>query len=282
MTVSGLKSLTGIAAVYTPSGMVYDTATLDDLKTDLVVTASYDDSSSAAVTTYMLSGTIAEGTCTITVTYGGFTDTFTVTVVHQRDYIAYWDFTQSLTDSVGGLEFALSNSQSGDPPTRDSSGLHFTAACQLARCTGYTDAKYTDGRTYEFDVASASFAGNNSKHKRLFGVDDGSDQLLIFRNAGVLQVYRNAWKTFTAESGQTIPASIDALSGHTVGVKLGTDKNMYLYIDGTLVGACNGWTAAGYDITGLIFGGVTDSTADEGNQIYNMTITGLRIYGEES
>ena len=80
VTVTGFRTLTGIEAVYTQSGTVYDTASLDDLKADLVVTASYDDSTTEAVTGYTLSGTLAMGTSTITVSYGGFTDTFDVTV----------------------------------------------------------------------------------------------------------------------------------------------------------------------------------------------------------
>lgn len=81
-TVSGFATLTSISAVYTQSGTVYDTDTLDSLKADLVVTAVYSDSSTSTVasTDYTLSGTLTEGTSTITVAYGGKTTTFTVTV----------------------------------------------------------------------------------------------------------------------------------------------------------------------------------------------------------
>ena len=82
VTVSGFAELVSISAVYTQSGTVYDTDSLDSLKSDLVVTATYSDSSTATVTTYTLSGTLTAGTSTITVSYGGKTDTFTVTVTH--------------------------------------------------------------------------------------------------------------------------------------------------------------------------------------------------------
>lgn len=72
--------LESISAVYTQSGTVYPSTSLDDLKTDLVVTAHYDDSSSETVTSYTLSGTLTEGTSTVTVSYGGKTTTFEVTV----------------------------------------------------------------------------------------------------------------------------------------------------------------------------------------------------------
>ena len=72
--------LVSISCVYTQSGAVYTTDSLDVLKDDLVVTAHYDDSSTETVTTYALSGTLTVGTSTITVAYGGKTSTFNVTV----------------------------------------------------------------------------------------------------------------------------------------------------------------------------------------------------------
>lgn len=83
VTVTAVASvLTSISAVYTQSGTVYDTDTLDSLKSDLVVTATYSDSSTATVPSadYTLSGTLTEGTSVITVTYEGKTATFSVTV----------------------------------------------------------------------------------------------------------------------------------------------------------------------------------------------------------
>lgn len=79
-------SLASITAVYTQSGTVYDTDSLDSLKSDLVVTAHYSDSTTGVVTGYTLSGTLAAGTSTITISYGGKTTTFTVTVSHEAVY----------------------------------------------------------------------------------------------------------------------------------------------------------------------------------------------------
>lgn len=82
-------TLVSISAVYTQSGTVYDTDSLDSLKADLVVTATYDDSTTETVTTYTLSGTLTAGTSTITVSYGGKTTTFTVTVTAMYDVLSY-------------------------------------------------------------------------------------------------------------------------------------------------------------------------------------------------
>lgn len=86
------KALLSITAVYTQSGTVYDTDSLDSLKDDLVVTAYYDDGTSAVVSSgYTLSGELTEGTSTITVTFSGKTATFEVTV---RAWTVKWDYTQ--------------------------------------------------------------------------------------------------------------------------------------------------------------------------------------------
>ena len=72
--------LSSITCVYTQSGIVYDTESLDDLKADLVVTARWSDNTTSTITSYTLSGTLTAGTSTITAAYGGKTTTFTVTV----------------------------------------------------------------------------------------------------------------------------------------------------------------------------------------------------------
>lgn len=94
VTVTAPATLSSITAVYTQSGTVYDTDTLDSLKSDLVVTAVYSDSTTQTVasTDYTLSGTLTEGTSTITVAYGGKTTTFTVTVTHQRVPSGYTEY----------------------------------------------------------------------------------------------------------------------------------------------------------------------------------------------
>ena len=86
----GAKEVISIAAVYTQSGTIYDTDELDSLKDDLVVTAYYDDGTSADVTTLCtLSGTLTEGTSTITASYGGQTTTFNVAVTHNPLPVEY-------------------------------------------------------------------------------------------------------------------------------------------------------------------------------------------------
>jgi len=94
--------LSSISAVYTQSGTVYDTDTLDSLKTDLVVTAAYSDGTSTALAAdaYTLSGTLTAGTSTITVSYQGKSTTFQVTVTAAPQvYLVTNELTGCTTDN---------------------------------------------------------------------------------------------------------------------------------------------------------------------------------------
>lgn len=158
-------NLVSISAVYTQSGTVYDTDSLNDLKSDLVVTAHYSDSSTATVTAYTLSGTLTTGTSTITVTYGGKSTTFTVTVTHQRtnpfvvDNITFTDgyYIHENGNPVSNSAYSISN---------------------MFDITGYTSVRVdeTTGsalRTYSLyfyssDTAnSSSYLGNQGGYIRL-------------------------------------------------------------------------------------------------------------------
>lgn len=92
------KEIASITAIYTQSGPVYDNTPLDSLKTDLVVTATFTDTTQSVIpsTGYSLTGELSVGTSNITVSYGGQTTTFAVTVTESvncvtEGLIAYWD-----------------------------------------------------------------------------------------------------------------------------------------------------------------------------------------------
>lgn len=71
------KNLTSISAIYSGGDVVVGTEVT--ALSGITVTAHYSDGTEAVVTGYTLSGEIAEGANTITVSYGGKTTTFTVT-----------------------------------------------------------------------------------------------------------------------------------------------------------------------------------------------------------
>lgn len=76
-----LVGVTSITAVFDQgANVIYDTDDLDALRQYLTVTAYYEDNTHEVITGYILSGTLEVGTSTITVSYGGKTATFDVTV----------------------------------------------------------------------------------------------------------------------------------------------------------------------------------------------------------
>lgn len=96
-------TLESITAVFTQgSAVIYENDSLDTLKQYLTVTATFSDSTTATVTDYTLSGTLIEGTSTITVSYGGKTDTFDVVVsgVNPYLYVLSSPFTSTGVDVI--------------------------------------------------------------------------------------------------------------------------------------------------------------------------------------
>lgn len=105
--------LVSITAVYTQSGTVYDTDSLDSLKNDLVVTATFTDSTTGVINAedYTLSGTLTEGTSTITVSYGGKTASFNVTVTHQNVPSGYTEYDYIYKSTSGDIKPIVTDAQ---------------------------------------------------------------------------------------------------------------------------------------------------------------------------
>lgn len=75
------ENVASISAVFAQGqNIIHDTDSLNTLRQYLTVTATFEDQATQTVTAYTLSGTLAVGTSTVTVSYGGKTTTFTVTV----------------------------------------------------------------------------------------------------------------------------------------------------------------------------------------------------------
>lgn len=94
--VVGGKELVSIDAVFTQGAhAVYPNTSLNTLKQWLVVTATYDDESTKVLSAseYSLSGTLSVGNSTITASYQGKTDTFTVVVsaITYDYYLGYFN-----------------------------------------------------------------------------------------------------------------------------------------------------------------------------------------------
>lgn len=286
-------TLSSITAVYTQSGTVYDTDSLDSLKTDLVVTAHYSDSTSETVASadYTLSGTLTAGTSTITVTYEGKTDTFSVTVTASKAPIYNFDLTQSATDSVGGVV-------SSGTASRDSSGLHFT---QNDKYWDFGEI-YDRNRTYEIDVLSheQNGHGGTNAYGRLFAVDTDSatssgGSCVIFTGnkrttsnsgkAGWALYCGSGWDNALWSNidnadagnnyndsffdGKTIQVKVSSTGYVTVRYKtIGADDSTYV----TLVTSTVAFKAY---TNGHVYAGSSGAGAD---YLQQTTITGLRVY----
>lgn len=268
VTVSGFASLTGITATYTQSGPVYDAATLNNLKSDLVVTASYDNSTTATVTDYTLSGSLAIGTNTITVSYGGFTDTFAVTVVENLGTLLYsWDFTNgNLTDSVAGLVAETTATQNAD-------GIKFSAADKYL-VLNPSSTMSLKNKKVAIDIASMSNGG--SYHSRLFSVttysdyktNSGANNFMWKNSNDGWYVYDGSWSTLILPKAD-YPGSY--FSGKTLVLTFDSNGYPTVSVDGTdLLTYDKAMSRTGY----LVFGG---SYTD---QLYRLapTISGVRIY----
>lgn len=142
-------TLTGITAVYTQGNkIVYPSTSLDDLKTNLVVTASYSDSTTVTVSDYTLSGTLTIGTSTITATYQGKTATFTVTVTKESGYVTqnlagYYDLTKYENGYVGDINDLSGNNMTMQQCITDSGGgVVATYAPVKTDRVGFVDGKF--------------------------------------------------------------------------------------------------------------------------------------------
>lgn len=150
--------LSSITAVYTQSGTVYDTDSLDSLKADLVVTGNYSDGTYNQNTEYTLSGTLTGGTSTITVTYGGKTTTFTVTVTASSATLTSISaaYTQSGTvvdtDSLDSLKTDLVVTATyADSTTAVIAAADYTLSGTLQEGTSVITVSYV-GKTTSFNV----------------------------------------------------------------------------------------------------------------------------------
>lgn len=249
-----------ISAEYIQSGTVYDTDTLDSLKNGLTVTATYDNGNIVTLgdSDYTLSGTLTEGTSTITVTYQGKTDTFDVTVTHADSSMYNWDFTQSLTDSKQGVTITLPESGA----TQSSSGLAITNLSAPIQCATI-DIRTTPQFTIEWDVTTFAWPGGTGNEclgyvaraaSQLQGVMyRGSVPSWSLRDTGGTYYDFSAFSDATIFNGKTCKLQIDYSISNT----------WKLYCDDTLMAS---QTVATYNST-LIIG-----FRGKG------TFTGLRIY----
>ena len=253
----------GIEAIYTQTQEVTPDTPLNDLKQDLVVKAVYRNNRKKAVTDYTLSGTLAVGTSTITVTYSGFTTTFNVEVSSDINYLYNWDFTQSLTDSVQGQVAQIYGSAS-----RTSQGFSNNDD------TGYLnlfDAFNLTGKTVEIDYTRIQQTRDIYNRTLLFCYDNyyfgyaRTAGKWVARNAGAIQNY-----SYSTNTGSLENKTMKAVFGNgslTIYIKdiSEEDSDYTVFYDGGTFAPNTSENYRGFEL-GYTNGG------------YLFNVTGVRIY----
>ena len=212
------RALLQITAVYTQSGTVYETDSLDSLKADLVVTAYYDDSTTADVTSACtLSGTLTEGTSTITATYSGKSATFNVTVTAfpEPEWTLGYGVNGSngseltITTSATRADFMNSDIQGNYPPMRfDGSGGGDSPFYATAIPDGVTGVSVTNtGAGYE-SIYGLKYDG--SKWIRINS--SGWQQTYSFTFPAGSTHWAMAMKHGSAGTANVTQADVDAVS----------------------------------------------------------------------
>lgn len=255
------KTLSSISAVYTQSKTVYPDASLDSLKDDLVVTATYSDSSTAtiAAANYTLSGTLAAGTSTITVTYRDKTTTFNVTVTN---FLYAWDFKTSLVDTVGGTETLVNSATvSGGTIARDSSGLKFTTNNSggfQGNCASQNAIIPTGAEriiTIKFGAMDGKLSTNSNQNGHIVAVPMG-----IYWSGGNGSLCAN--KTNGALAVNFGITDKNYFANKTVVEHIHTDGSVDYYADGTLIGQAEAGSFAVSKKVGFGTGGAKESFGD--------------------
>ena len=208
VTANVIESIT---AVFTPGDRIFCTVdTLDDLKPYLVVTGTYTDGTTESETTYTLSGTLTAGTSTITVSYDGETDTFTVSGVRTATKLftnAVWHpfgsaGTVSTSESANGTLVASFNTTAsttnystgvGLDSSTPTSALETFGTIKGHRVRCYYESEWTSGNSETRLLAACylgaiAYDGTRKKYCNFARIDnatqDGFGDVLVPASAG--------------------------------------------------------------------------------------------------
>ena len=277
-------NLDHIGAVYTQTKTITTESTLDDLKSDLVVTAYYADTTSAVITNYNLSGTLATGTSTITVLYGGKTATFTVTVSEQS-YV-----TSGLIHRYDAIENTSEGHDGSSGVWEDLVGDYDLTLTSASALTWGTDYLQFDG-TANSSVKSASGEVENSESKTIefvISTLSSSTESLgnVLYNSGMATdaygkviLYSDNSVGVEGKGGATYPTGLNSISlVHYIAGEYGSDgKTSKVFVNGEQV--TKGSTD--HSLTGsqnkVIVGGSAGATEEIGYR-FTGKIHAIRIY----
>lgn len=158
--------LASLSAVFTQgSRVITPTDSLNSLKQNLVVTATYYNGTTAQISDYVLSGTLTSGTSIITVIYGGKTATFDVVV--SAHYLTIDDteniygFT-GLTLTDGDFEYTSANNWSLVPLKQEISSVKANVCSDI------------DGTPSTIPTATMRYIFNKKSNTEYYATDGGN------------------------------------------------------------------------------------------------------------
>lgn len=261
-------TVTSISANYTQSGTVDTANTLNDLKSDLVVTASWSNGTTSTVadSDYTLTGDLTVGTSVITVSYGGQSTTFNVTVVQHTVTGWYYPFNGSLL-SEGTEDFGFTgvenyaegvNGNSYFHKTEGSSdtdvlGVKATNLSNVPDLSGdWTIAFWHKGtsalRGHPFCATNYVGTGNASTYKDVENVKAGWTISKVGMSKTVFGIvidyedqklkvkFGNTAGTYGSTFALTPPSSFDSTIWHHFALTQSRDTGfIYFFVDGEII-----------------------------------------------
>ena len=213
------SELESITAVYEQSGGVYVDTPLNDLKSDLVVTAHYANEITSIVpaSLYTLTGTLAVGATTVSVSYGGKSTTFSVAVT--APLYPFENGTHNFTNPASQVVVSNGNAAVITASTDNDNSTHAniseptgnTAACNAT-------ANYTVSEPY-FTIPAGSTLRCKATITNLVYPTNTSNAALAFRNmsgTAVLIMFAN-YNLSNMTIGQEFSESITVESATDIG-----------------------------------------------------------------
>lgn len=274
-------AISHLAVTYT-GGSVLTGTKLSQL-TGITVTVHYTDGTSQQLTGgYGLYGTIGVGSNIITVSYRGCTADFTVigTKIPTEPVLKHsWDFTAAIADSIGGTSPATNG-------TRDSDGLHLTQANQYI--TLLPTQQSILNKTVEIDIGPGTLNAPSSQHGRIFAV--GTQANASNTDAACFTWRYNNTVGWSSYAGNVPGGSWDdALDPAAYPLNFFSGKTLRLAFDSAgrmtlsyaAIGSGEFTTVKTWSVPWAICNGYFMIGGIQDNELFPITIRGVRIYEEE-
>jgi hypothetical protein len=277
------KTLTSISATYSGGDVAVGTDVT--ALSGVTVTAYYDDGTSETVTGYTLSGTIAEGENTVTVTYEGETTTFVVTDVDVVNApvvnLSFADEHENVIPNIG------TGGNQYDATVVDYNGTHVSSENGLIlNGHAYANVAYRlpGNGSWTICVRGAFTTLNDTKYQRLFRTDkdmpsvfhtyDGGQDGVAAKLSGQLGATAESDKVSIAYTSVYIPETeSDSTQEHAYVFVGDADSGLIrFYLDGELMAS-----QAIISISNTVIG-VGDNDQAKTYYADTITITDFRIW----